>query len=153
MMVIFNTYQMIATLLAYLLLGEPIYKYEIVSLIICFGGIILFAYSKSLETPTPEEIALSEQVSMGAYLFGIGSILLTAVCYAVVVPLVKKMREIHYTVIVIWVNIVSLIAYSFYGIFELLFLNVERNYSALALWSVLGAGILLSVAQIFGVQA
>lgn len=142
--VIYNIYPILASIFAYFLNGERILRSEIYGLFFCFTGILFFAYSKM-----SNEKGIEENEN---YFIGLVSILITAVLFALVIPLVKQMKEIHYTVIIIWVNIVTLAIYCCIALFTF-DLSTRADYKLLPFLAICVASFFLVFKHIFGTLA
>jgi drug/metabolite transporter (DMT)-like permease len=144
LMMIFNCYPILATVFAYFINKEPILRIEVVSFVVCFVAVILFVMGKTLEGNDDkgmhQENEGAEHVSLAMYLVGICTITVTTILFAVSVPLVRKMKSIHFTIILFWMNAVILVIYGFYSIIEELFMSPVRDYGFLTiLYTVLAS--------------
>lgn len=99
--VIKNIYPFVASFFGYLINGEKVEKMEIVGLLVCFTGIIMFAISKSLKEDGKEEVSQTE------FWYGVCSILTSSMAMGMIVPLVRKMKGIHFIVISNWANMTN----------------------------------------------
>eukprot|EP00352_Strombidinopsis_acuminata_P002455 CAMPEP_0176395482 /NCGR_PEP_ID=MMETSP0126-20121128/43443_1 /TAXON_ID=141414 ORGANISM="Strombidinopsis acuminatum, Strain SPMC142" /NCGR_SAMPLE_ID=MMETSP0126 /ASSEMBLY_ACC=CAM_ASM_000229 /LENGTH=378 /DNA_ID=CAMNT_0017768385 /DNA_START=27 /DNA_END=1163 /DNA_ORIENTATION=+ len=120
-MIIYQTNPFWNSLLSYWVNGDPVQKVEIVAMIICFIGVVIIATSKlgqdfSLTDTSLGDTTVAMQVGGGILAFGL------AWQFAIVGTLNRKMKDLHFTVImynhtllgmfiaVIWLTISALVS-------------------------------------------
>lgn len=102
--VIMNSSPIFTSLLAFIMLGEPIIKKEISAVLLCFSAVILIAFGKS-------EKEENSQFYSSIWLFQLGvlAISATAVIFSYVSVLTRKMKEISPTLILFWYAVFGII--------------------------------------------
>ena len=116
--IIFNTSPFWTAIFAFLILSAPIHRKDLLLMIGCFIGVVMIALAKEEEMendPQTNEIEADEddggylskslentrnnRYSKMDYMFGIFCITTTAIVYSWVSVLTRKLREVHFSVI------------------------------------------------------
>lgn len=114
MFVIMNSSPIFMSVLAFVILGEPIVRREIVAILICFSAVILIALGK----PDSQE---SSQFYKSIWMFQLGvmAISFTAFAMSLVAVITRKMKTVSPTVILFW--------YSTFGILSMGLIVLVRD--------------------------
>ncbi len=113
--IIFNTNPFIISLLGLILNGEPIHRFEIIGMILCFIGLILVSWStvsKQSEGPNSSEKIIG-------ILFAFGS----ATCFSVSCVISRKMKNVNFLVNSTLHSIVGMIVSVTFRLFLLVMLG------------------------------
>jgi drug/metabolite transporter (DMT)-like permease len=104
--IIINTAPFISSLLAYFTLGDKVTKLEICLMTGCFSGVVALALAKGGYFEGDEaDVALKTNevvnitISTSQYIFGMSMMLVTACCFSGVTVMTRKMKEIHFSLL------------------------------------------------------
>jgi drug/metabolite transporter (DMT)-like permease len=123
------------SVLAYLILREPIHKTEIAAILICFSAVVLISQSKSGETTV-------DGVTFLMYQLGILAISYTAFGFGIVGVFTRKMKEMHFSVILFWYSLFGAVTLGGYILIRDLFFTLPTENN---IFSYPGYGYLLSL--------
>lgn len=87
----------LASVLGYFINGEPIYFYEVSGMLLISIGIALFTLSGP--DSIAEESSEEESEVTWWYAAGVGCVLVSSLFYALICTLIRKMKDIHFSVI------------------------------------------------------
>lgn len=139
-MILFNTSPFQASLLGFLILQEVLQLKEIICMVVAFSGVLIIAFSKPLNT---------NDSSPDNKLFGTICSLTVASCYALVSVLTRSMQALHYSIVLFYYAIFSVLALMAILVAESYIKNEPLRILTLS-WYQIGLMTLTSTFNTFG---
>ena len=107
---IINTAPFWTAILGYYILGEKVSRFDIGCLIVCFTGVLTLS-AASEEAP-------SSVLKVQYPLFGMACALLNALCYSNVIVMTRKVKEIHYSLVLLSYGLIATSLYTTWVLVE-----------------------------------
>lgn len=123
-----NTMPFISAIIGYLVNKEKISKIEILLMTGCFTGVIILALSKGGVFDGDTEVPRRD-ISVGQYLFGLLMIYLTNLGFAGITVMTRKMKEIHFSILLFYYGMIASTVVGVYLGLEYLVQSVNGTYT------------------------